>query len=188
MGLTAGSSITAMWDINNMDYHIVRIVKQAHSEHFQLNGMLAVQINTSNGNLKSLETDEIHDNSMFRLENGDLVRLSSHEFEEIDTNHSNVFRFAATEKNKVGIPFNYNCLMAMEGPHLILKIVSTTGAQVRLSFFLKGRKSQSKNDTFTTELQRNDFCAAKCGLQVRTSIEFSSQIRWYIESFVCTAR
>jgi hypothetical protein len=179
MGLTAGSSITAMWDVNNMDYHMVRIVKQAHSEHFQLNGMLAVQINTSNGNLKSLETDEMHDNSMFRLENGDLVRLSSHEFEEIDANHfhSNIFRFAATEKNKVSIPFSYNCLMALEGPHLILKIVSWTGAQVRLLFFLKRRNSQTQNDTFTTELQRIDFCVAKCGLQVRTSIEFSSEIR-----------
>ena len=188
MGLTAGSSITAMWDINNMDYRIVRIVKQAHSEHFQLNGMLAVQINTSNGNLKSLETDEIHDDSMFRLENGDLVRLSSHEYEEIDTNHSSIFRFAASEKNKVSTPFNYNCLMAIEGPHLILKIVSLTGAQVRLLFFLKWRSSQTENDTFATELQRIDFCAAKCGLQVRTSIEFSSKIRWYIKSLVCAAR
>ena len=132
MGLTVGSSITAMWDINSIDYHIVRIVKQAHSEHFQLNGMLAVQINSSNGSMKSLESDEMHDESMFRLENGDIVRLSAHEFEEIDQSHSNIFRFAATEKNKVSTPFNYHCLMAIEGPHLIFKIVSLRGAQVRL--------------------------------------------------------
>ena len=126
MGLTVGSSITSLWDIHNCDYRLVRIVKQPHSEHFHLNGMLAVHLSSS----EQLDTNQ--DERVFRLENGELVRLSDHEFEE--TSGGNILKFAATEQNRVSYPLTHQNIMKMEGPHMILKILAIKGAKVSLSF------------------------------------------------------
>jgi hypothetical protein len=128
LGLSVGSFITSLWNLSTCDYRIVRILKQPHSEHFHLHGMFALQISSSH--VISLEKDEIPDECMFCLENGDVVRLSEHEYEETDGNH--VFKFAATANNRVSTPFTHQNLMKMEGPHMIMKIVSMTGANVRL--------------------------------------------------------
>ncbi len=131
MGISAGSFITSLWNVSTCDYRIVRIVKQPHSEHFHLHGMLAVHI--SSNHIISLEADEVPDECMFCLENGDLVRLSDHEYAETGDNH--VFKFAATTNNIVSTPFTHQNLMTMEGPHMIMKIISMTGANVRLLRF-----------------------------------------------------
>ena len=128
MGLSVGSCITALWDLSDCDNRIVQIVKQPHSEHFHLNGRLAMQLSKSH--FMSLEPEETHDEGMFCLENGDLVRLYDHEFEEMA--EANVLNFARTANCRVSTPFNLPTLLKMEGPHMIMKIASLTGANVRL--------------------------------------------------------
>lgn len=155
MGLTAGSSITSLWDIHNCDYRIVRIVKQPHSEHFHLNGMLAVHLSSDE------QLDANQDERLFRLENGEFVRLSDHEFEE--TFGANILKFAATEQNRVSYPLTHQSVMKMEGPHMILKILATKGANVSFFFFfLVLLFLRHKNMTLVAELQRVAYFVKKC--------------------------
>jgi hypothetical protein len=135
MGLTVGSSISALWDIRTCDYRIVRIIKQVHSDPFHLHGMLAMKMNAADKASHQMSAQgEEFDDSTFCLQNGSPVRLSAHEFEEISD--ANIFSFAAVPKNQVIVPFDHEKLLKMEGPHMIVKVLSLAGDNVRLHHLL----------------------------------------------------
>lgn len=131
IGITAGASITALWDIKSLEYHIVRIVKQAHSDHFHLHGMLAMKTNVADRNSHHMSHQgEDFDENTFCLQNGNLVRLSAHEFEE--ATDANIFGFAAVPKNQVNTPFSHERLLKMEGPHMIVKLLTVAEDKVSI--------------------------------------------------------
>jgi hypothetical protein len=126
IGLTVGASITQLWDLDTCEHRVVRIVKPSHPERFDLHGLFAAKPPTTNGHHEAGDND---DECIFHLENGDIVRLSAHEYQDVDD--ANIFPFAATKRNQVSVPFSYHQLLKMEGPHMIIKVVSPTGAHVR---------------------------------------------------------
>ncbi len=151
MGLTVGSSISALWDVKTCNYRIVRIVKQAHSDPFHLHGLLAMKLNSveKSGHQVQLKSEEF-DDSTFCLQNGEFVRLSAHEFEETDD--ENIFAFAAVPRNQINFPFDHEKLLKMKGPHMIVKVLSLTGDNVRLLRFACFFSEQRM--TSVTELRR----------------------------------
>jgi hypothetical protein len=135
MNITAGSSITALWDIKSLAYRIVRIVKQAHSDHFHLHGMLAIKINAAERSSHQMSHQgEEFDENTFCLQNGVFVRLLAHEFEE--ATDANIFGFAAVPKNQVVDPFSHQKLLKIEGPHMIIKLLSVAGDKVSILLLL----------------------------------------------------
>jgi hypothetical protein len=159
MGLTEGSSISALWDINTCDYRIVRIIKQAHSDPFHLHGKLAMKMNAADkvGHQMPPQGEEFDDGT-FCLQNGSFVRLSAHEYEE--TADADIFAFAAVPKNQVSTPFDHEKLLKMEGPHMIVKILSLAGDNVRISHFARFECEQKM--MHLTELRRDAFFVEKC--------------------------
>jgi hypothetical protein len=128
MNLREGCAITAIWDLHTCDFNIVKISTQSHPGLMHLNDKLAMKLENQNDPPKSLEANETHDNA-FQMENGDVVRLHEHNYKIVE--NANILSFAATQNNRLSSPFNFQKLMKMDGPHMIVKIVSLTGVNVR---------------------------------------------------------
>ncbi len=154
IGLTVGASITQLWDLDTYQHRVVRIVKQSHSEHFNLHGLLAVKLPVNKGIHGPGDAD---DDCIFHLENGDLVRLSAHEYQDVP--NANIFQFAATESNQVSVPFSYSQLLKMKGPHMMMTVVSLTGAHVRAPLAKKCALFNRIFDTCDRAAARQNTCS-----------------------------